>query len=174
VFDYFLSWSDDPLGRLHLGLAMLAMVTGPFIFLMPKGAGWHRAMGYTFIFSMLAVNISALSIYDFSGEFNFFHAAAIASLTTLLPGIGFLIAGVRTKNPHYLGLHGAFMGWVYFGLVSAAIAEVVTRGFPYLLHGEGGWTRFITTLSVFMGVSGIVVFRIMRKRIPLILGLNPK
>jgi len=172
MIDYFLTWSDDPLGRLHLFMALLGLGLGPAIFFTQKGTGWHRALGYTFIFSMLAVNVSALFIYDFSGNFNFFHGAAIGSLGTLLPAIGFLVAGIRTRNQHYIGIHGAMMGWVYFGLVMAAIAETVTRKFPYLLHGEGGWTRFILTLSTFMALTGFLSFKIMRRRIPKIVGVD--
>lgn len=173
MIDYFLEWSDDPLGRMHLFLALLGLVIGPIVFFMEKGTGWHRALGYVFIFCMLTVNISALSLYTFTGGFNFFHGAAIGSLATLIPGIGFLIAGIRTKNPHFIGIHGAMMGWVYFGLVMAAVAETVTRKFPYLLHGEGGWTRFLTTLSIFMVITGVITYKTMRKRIPGIVGVDP-
>lgn len=169
IVDYFSTWSDDTLGRIHLVFAMTALIVGPVIFFTKKGTGWHRMLGYLFITAMLAVNVSALFKYDFSGTFNFFHFAAVASLATLVPAIGFLVAGIRTGKTFYLGIHGGLMGWTYFGLVMAAIAETVTRGFPYLLHGEGGWTRFITTLTIFMIVTGYLTLKFMRKRISLIL-----
>ncbi len=175
VWDYIFTWSDDTPGRFHLGFALTALATGPVIFLNKKGTLLHRVCGYVFILSMLAVNGTALTKYQFSGGFNFFHFAALMSLATLLPAIYYLFSALRLGRRNHLLFHGIFMVWTYFGLVMAAIAETVTRGFPYLLHGEGGWARFLVTLSIFMTVTGYFTYRLTQKKLPGIVGLrNPK
>lgn len=163
--DYLQTWSNHPLGQAHVALALLALALGPIALGVRKGGRHHRAVGYAYVVAMLAVNASALFRYGLTGGFNLFHAAALASLATLLPA--WLCAWrARALGSRALRVaHGIFMSWSYFGLVMAFFAELATRRFPALLHGQGGWLRFSVVLGVSMLVFGLLVQRWVRSRI---------
>lgn len=154
LWGYFAHWTDNPVGQVHLFTAYTALVLGPVIFLNRKGTLPHRALGYVFVVSMLTVNLSALTRYGLTGGPNFFHLAALVSLTTLLAGVYNGWRARMRKSARAFVTHGIFMTWSYFGLVMAFVAEAVTRQFPFLLHGEGAWTRFFIFLGALILVTG--------------------
>jgi hypothetical protein len=104
---------------------------------------------------MVALNGTALLIYDLFGRFGPFHWLALASLATLLAG---LVPAMR-KRPRrsWLFYHAEYMSWSYVGLLAAAVSEVTTRWF----HLPFGWTVVISSLVVFIG-GGLVI----RQRVP--------
>ena len=165
LFDYIVNWSNDPLGKVHVYLAVFALILGPIVFFSSKGTKIHRVLGFAFLISMLSVNISALLKYDLTGHFNLFHFAAIFSLMTIVPAYLAIVWAIKTRKIKYFILHGHLMAWSYYGLVMALIAEVTTRAVPYLLHGEGGWQRFSMALSVFMLISGLLSYQLINRGI---------
>lgn len=156
---YFTDWAHTTTGQVHLIIAMLALTSGPILFISNKGTVLHKIVGYIFILALFATNITALFSYNLTGGFNFFHIAAFFSLGTLLPAIYFIQKAIRTKIEKYYIVHGILMSWAYFGLIAAFVAEVVTREIPTMLHGEGGWMRFLIALSIFMLITGWWVYK---------------
>ncbi len=169
ILDYITGWAQTSLGQFHLGLALTALVLGPIIFLSNKGTNTHKIIGYIFIFSMLATNITALMSYNLTGGFNLFHFAALCSLATLLPALYFIKKAINLKSEKHYIIHGILMSWSYFGLISAFIAEVYTRELPYMLHGEGGWTRFIISFALFLSIASWVTHKITSTLVPKII-----
>lgn len=152
-------WIHSVPGGAHFVLALVALVLGPVIFLRKKGTRFHRLAGYVFVLSMLAVNISALTMYDFTGYPNLFHVFALISLSALLPGFYFLQRAVRTGEQKHLELHARLMMWAYYGLAAAGIAQVLTRILPPLLGDVG---RSFTYMGIGLALAGgvcAVVFR---------------
>ncbi len=121
------TWVHTVVGGVHFVAAIIALVLGPLIFLNRKGSGLHRLSGYGFVLAMLTVNITALTLYDFTGGPNLFHAFAVLSLTALLPGFYAIRMAARTGEERHLQLHIRLMIWAYFGLLGAGIAQVGTR-----------------------------------------------
>lgn len=154
LWDYLSSWTSGLIGNGHLLTAIIALASGAAVLTMRKGTRTHRWLGYSYVIAMLSVNGTALVKYDLTGGFNLFHGAAIASLVTLILAYGCIWLFKQRRDRKYIAMHGSFMIWSYFGLVMALIAEVVTRKFPYMLHGDGGWTRFTVALAALMIVSG--------------------
>jgi hypothetical protein len=74
---------------------------------------------------MIALNVTALSLYELYGHFGPFHWMALGSLLTLIAGM----IPVFTRRPkgRWLGLHAAFINGSYVGLVAATAAEVTSR-----------------------------------------------
>ena len=167
--DYFLGWAQYPLGRVHFAFALLALVTGPVIFYSGKGTSFHKWTGYVYAISMLLLNVTALMSYTFSGGFNFFHAAAIGSLATLVPAFLFILKAKKSGKTSHYAAHGILMGWTYFGLMGAFVAEAFTRQVPWMLHGDGGWIRFLSALSVWLILTGLWTHRRISKTVPAIL-----
>jgi uncharacterized membrane protein len=113
------------ISRFHLWSAIFALVFGLAVFFVRKGTRLHKQLGYAYFFNMLGLNISALFIYQLTGNFGPFHISALASLLTLIAG--FVPAYLRLPRKGWLDLHYEFMNWSYVGLVAAGVSEVVTR-----------------------------------------------
>lgn len=72
----------DWVGLAHFLTALLAIATGAVVVLRPKGTKFHRTVGRVYLAAMLAVNVSALAIYELFGGFGPFHAAAVINRGT--------------------------------------------------------------------------------------------
>ena len=70
----------------HIGTAVSALVFGLCILLTRKGTRLHKQLGHAYFFNMLGLNLSALSIYQLTGDFGSFHGAALANLFILITG----------------------------------------------------------------------------------------
>jgi len=119
------------LGWFHVGSAAAGLVTGLLVAMARKGTRHHRRMGWAYIVSMLAVNLSALLIYRLLGHFGPFHAAALFSLASI--GFGAVPAIRRAPRGRWLSIHAYWMSGSYVGLWAAAVAETTTRTeiFPF-------------------------------------------
>ena len=113
------------LGWIHVVFGIVALLAGTAVILLPKGARWHRTLGHLYLTNMLALNITALFIYNLYGRFGPFHWMALGSLLTLIVGI----VPVLTRRPkgRWLELHAAFISGSYVGLVAATAAEITSR-----------------------------------------------
>lgn len=147
----------DWLGLIHFATALLAMLAGAVVVGRPKGTRLHRRIGRVYVASMLALNISALSIYDLFGGFGPFHAAAIFSLLTIVIGVG----SAWRRHPNWRFSHAYWMSWSYVGLLAAAVAESATR----YLQFDFGWTAAVASAAVLVA-GGFVIGR----RLPPLLG----
>jgi uncharacterized membrane protein len=164
----FWRWSNTSLGAFHLWVAVAALAIGPLVFFRRKGDIAHRLLGFAYVVAMATTNLSALSLYEFTGGPNYFHLFAIFSLLTVSVGVIGIIFYAVKKSPLALDLHLQMMSWSYFGLVLAAIAEAGTRGLPRLFDGaDNFWTPFFIFLSVFGAIGGVftaALIRPVRKR----------
>lgn len=140
------------LSGFHIATAFSALIFGLCVFMIRKGTRLHKQFGYAYFFNMLGLNLSALFIYRLTGQLGLFHAAALASLATVLAG--FVVAYLRLPNGRWLEMHYDFMNWSYAGLVAAAVAEATTRipAAPFWPAVFGG------SLLVFW-IAGILITR---------------
>lgn len=159
--EHMLTWSywvHSTLGGVHVAAALAAMATGPVIFLSPKGTGFHRTLGRLYVFAMLTVNGSALSMYEFTNGPNLFHVFAVMSLATVVPGV---ICGVQARRTGKRGLvqaHYFFMAWSYVGLMAAFASQIVSRvPLGLNLPGESGfWIAGGVGLLAFLSLGRII------------------
>ena len=138
-------WPGDWLGQIHVAPAVVALVLGPMVFLGRKGTARHRALGGAYVLSMLAVNISALSMYEHSGGVNLFHIFAVVSLGTVAGAMISIWLG--SVQGHYF-----FMCWSYFGLAAAGFSQVLPRLAPGAFLSVG--LNAYTAAGVITGLSG--------------------
>ncbi|MEQ1573534.1 MAG: DUF2306 domain-containing protein [Vicinamibacterales bacterium] len=89
--------------RIHIGLAVAALVSGLLVTQGRKGTRCHRSVGWVYTGSMVGVNASALWIYRLTGEFSPFHVAALLSLATIVAGASF--AWSRKPAGRWVGNH---------------------------------------------------------------------
>ena len=116
------------IGFIHLLAAMMAMLTGALVILMPKSGVRHKQVGYAYISSMLILNATAFQVYYLFGRFGLFHGLALLSLASIARGIVPALVRQRVKN--WMHWHYYFMTWSVVGLYSAFWAELLTRTLP--------------------------------------------
>lgn len=135
------------IGVFHLAAAILAIASGAAVLLLTrKGGRRHRQLGWFYVGSMAAVNVTALLIYKLFGGFGPFHVAALVSLVTV--GAGTLVAMTARRRrlardakgrEHFVEAHYWWMTFSYVGLIAAFASEVITRhpGTRNALGGPG-------------------------------------
>lgn len=119
--------ADDPLGVTHLVFALGAVFFGTVVVLTRKGQRMHRTLGHMYFTSLLATNITALFLYDLTGEFNFFHASALLSLGVVILGMIPIFTRKPKADRRWLFRHAYFMSGSYVGVMAAFVAEIAVR-----------------------------------------------
>lgn len=140
------------LGLVHTGSALVALACGAVVLLQRKGTRVHRRLGWTYVASMVTLNVTALLIYRLFGGFGPFHVAALVSLATLAAGV---VTVARRRPAHnWVEHHYWWMAYSYLGLVAAGVAETTTRS------GVVGfwWAVLAATVFVF-GVGSTMIRR---------------
>lgn len=139
----------DPIGALHVLAAGAALASGTAVAVARKGTPRHVALGRVYLGAMLALNLSALLIYDLTGRANPFHFFALVSLASLLAGY----LEVRRRRDGWRRMHARSMLWSYVGLWAATTSELIVR-VPSLLHGRLSFAVAVgvaTTLTIAVG-----------------------
>ncbi len=113
-------------GTVHSVLAMFCIAVGLLQLLRPKRGAGHRARGYAFVYAMLIADAAAMLIYRFTGQFNFFHAAAIVNFVYIVLAIVPLLQSPRPANWKFR--HYYFIAWSYVALIAAAVTELAIHG----------------------------------------------
>lgn len=102
--------------QLHVAGAVLALVVGAVILLLPKGTGFHRALGWTWVAAMVVVAVtSVVMIVDLGGGINPLHVFTAITALSLWAGL----TGIRRRDVtrHAGSMVGLYVG----GLVIAGL-----------------------------------------------------
>lgn len=147
-FSHFIS---GPIGAFHLAVSLVAMVTGMYVLVFPKGTRTHKRIGYLYAFSMLLLNISAFGLYNLFGGFGLFHWMALVSCATLTAG---LYPVFTRKSKDYLVQHFTYMYWSVIGLYGAFMAETFVR-LPRIVLTDTGRpnTIFYNMIGISVGLT---------------------
>jgi uncharacterized membrane protein len=141
----------DIIGRFHFAVAIVALLSGAVVLVRRKGTRSHRRAGWLYVVSMLALNTSALMLYQLTGSFTPFHAAALLSLVSVIGGV--MAARRRRSFSGWAPAHYFWMSFSYVGLVAAAASETITR-----VDGIDFWGGVgVASLSIFI-LGGAIVF----------------
>ena len=115
-----------------------------------------RWLGRGYLVMMLALNGTALAIYELFGRFGLFHWMALISLATLV--MGFVPTQRRVAG--WMPRHAYFMSGSYVGLWAAFASELLTRTSVLPFFGA------VAVASTAVIVAGVWL---MQRRIPQIL-----
>ena len=115
----------DGVGLVHTLFGFAALLLGFLVLVRRKGTLVHRRLGQSYAFAMIALNVTALLIYDLYGRFGPFHIAAVVSLATVLAGLFPVV--FRRPRETWMRHHAALMCWSYVGLFAAFVSEIATR-----------------------------------------------
>ena len=99
---------------------------------------------------MVALNVTALSIYKLFGAFGPFHFFAIVSLVYVF--FGLIAAILRRPREMWLARHAKFMSWSYVGLMAAAASEAVVR-----IPVGSFWPSIITASVLVVLIGGLMI-----------------
>jgi uncharacterized membrane protein len=151
----------SPVSLIHISSALVALLTGTWVILTPKGTGRHRQVGYAYTVSMLIVLTTAFGIYRLFGRFGIVHWGAIFDWLALVGGLAAVWFRAHLRNWllwHYMGLNISVVG-----LYTTFIVEATYRLFPPRFFW---WTTLGTSLVVF-GIAAWFIYRqLSRLRLP--------
>jgi uncharacterized membrane protein len=144
------------IGWIHAALAATGIVTGAVQLLRPKGSPIHRALGYAYVYGMIASDAAAMLLYRFTGSFNIFHAGAILNFACIVAAMIAVIQ--RPRAPDWMARHYRWIAGSYLGLIAAAATEFVVRVLPLGSRGQV-WLATIVTTAVVMVVGTTLIRR---------------
>lgn len=137
------------IGWFHFTTSVMAMITGLVVIFNPKGTIFHKRVGYVYVVSMLALNISSFFIVNF-GRFSLFHFFAIVSLASIFGGM----FPTLQKKKNWLGYHYYFMSWSVVGLYCAFWSEVGTR---FVGNMKEFWWMVLSATVLTAMIGGIII-----------------
>jgi len=132
----------DGVGLVHTVFGSAALLLGFLVLMGRKGTLIHRRLGQSYAIAMIALNVTALLIYDLYGRFGPFHIAAVVSLATVLAGL--IPVVFRRPRESWMRHHAALMCWSYVGLFAAFVSEIATR----VPGVRFGWGVVAATIAV--------------------------
>ncbi|MGB7219417.1 MAG: DUF2306 domain-containing protein [Vicinamibacterales bacterium] len=149
------------IGTVHTLAASLSLLTGAIQLIRTRRDTLHRRVGYVYAGAMGVNNMSALTIYEFTGGFNIFHALALYSLFNV--GMALRPMLVTPRPYQWLRIHYLWVAWSYLGLSAAALTEFLVR-----VVGLPGWAGAgAATPPVFL-VGGWLILRFAPRRRPVV------
>ena len=146
------------LGAAHVAAALTALAFGALVLALRKGTQLHRAMGMVYAIAMVALNLTALTVYRINGHFGPFHVLALLSLATIVAGLAMVV--LRPHN--WLVRHYRMMNFSYLGLLSAATTQALVK--VPLLHGAMAGTITGIVSAVAFIVLGVIILPRLQQR----------
>lgn len=144
--------THDWIGSLHLWSAIIALISGSLIFVLPKADQRHRVIGYVYSIAMLLVFVTAFMIYRLFGGFGIFHIMAMIGFATLCAGL--FPIWIYGKTELTIGLHFGFMYWSVAGLDAAFVSETMVRLPGVNFFDMLGWSN-----GLVLTIAGIIFFK---------------
>ncbi|MCE9523870.1 MAG: hypothetical protein K8S25_15745 [Alphaproteobacteria bacterium] len=115
--------------QIHVAAAVVALAVGALIFSLPKGTGFHRFIGWSWVGSMIVVaGTSVAMIADFGGTLNPLHVFTAVTVLSLWGGL----AGIRRGN---VSMHAGSMTGLYVG-------GLIIAGVFAFIPGRTMWNVF--------------------------------
>lgn len=125
---HFSKWIHSLFGAFHVIMALVGLITGAYLLMVPKGTKTHKLIGYIFTIALIIVNVSALFIYDFNkGKVSIFHYLIIVSLFFLFYGLYPILPKNRKPGSikkHFTGMIGAALGLWAAGATEYFVREL--------------------------------------------------
>jgi uncharacterized membrane protein len=124
-------WSQPFSVQLHVLSVAVAFFVGLIIFLLPKGTGFHRLLGWTFVVAMIgAAATSIMMIADFNTGLNFLHIFTVVTVVSLTLGLRAIRRG--NVQGHAYNMIGLYIGGL---LVAGSFSFIPGRLMWRMLFG---------------------------------------
>ena len=113
---------------IHLVAAIWVLVAGLIQLTRPKGTGFHKALGWTWLVSMLVVSISSFWIKETFGWVYGYGPIHLLSLWVIFC----VFMSIKSAKVGKIKTHKRFNVGAYFGAIGAGIGALLVPG--RLLH----------------------------------------
>lgn len=143
----------SPLSVVHISFALVALGSGTYVVLTPKGTARHRWVGYVYVVSMMVVLTTAFGIYHLFGRFGIVHWGAVGSWFALLFGVG--TVWLRTYLRNWLLWHYLGMSVSVTSLYTTFVVEATYRLFPVQYF----WWSTLGTSAIVFSAAGWLIYR---------------
>jgi uncharacterized membrane protein len=118
--------------QVHVAAAMAGLAIGVVIFLLPKGTGFHRLLGWSWVSSMIVVAATSVAmIADFRSGVNALHVFTAVTVVSLWAGLtGIRRGDVRRHAASMIGLYvgGLLIAGVFAFIPGRTMWNVVFGG----------------------------------------------
>ncbi len=160
--------------QIHLGAAIVAIITGAVVFFLPKGGKVHRRWAYAYVVSMMVttgiVAFVPATVLEFGDSgWGFFHLFILVGGLSSLIGIFALVRWRRTGDPAWLRNHQMRFTFSYAGLIMAGFSQITTNprfGLIEVRTTGQFWIVFAATNMAILGFAMFVVSRYLTKGDP--------
>lgn len=122
------------------------MLLGAIQLLRPKGGHLHRKMGYAYVIALIACDVGALGVYQFTGRFNALHVGALMSFACVVAGVTPFY--ISPKPSRWRIHHAMWICWSYIGLWAAGLTELIVRNVHWSSRGQVIAATIATTATV--------------------------
>ncbi|MEE2566063.1 DUF2306 domain-containing protein [Hyphobacterium marinum] len=116
-------------GGMHTAAAVIALATGAYVLMRPKGDGRHRSVGRVYAAAMVLLVLAGIPMAE--NGLSAFHYLSIITAISIAAGMVMIWRARFERDPKTrAGLvfgHYKFMAWSYAGLVAAGAAQLATR-----------------------------------------------
>ena len=110
--------------QIHTTAAIIALLAGALVAVLPKGVGPHRAIGSVAALALLVTAISSFWIFQIRhGSFSWIHLLSILTIYSVVRGIIYRRQG-RIRG-HKLSMLGAYLGLAVAGLFTFAPGRIM-------------------------------------------------
>jgi uncharacterized membrane protein len=115
--------------QVHVAAAAFALIVGLVILLLPKGTGFHRLLGWSWVSAMVVVAATSVAmIADFNTGINALHVFTAMTVVSLWAGLG----GIRRGD---VRRHAGSMAGLYVG-------GLIIAGLFAFIPGRTMWQVF--------------------------------
>jgi len=121
-------FAQSALVQFHVYTVAAALVLGPVQFLLPKGSGLHRALGWMWAACMVTTALATLFIRDMNhGQFSPIHIFSVMTLVLLPLAVWRARAG--DAQGHARSMIGLYVGLVIAGVTAIAPGRLIWEMF---------------------------------------------
>ncbi len=160
----------DELGwllQIHVAAALIAIITGAVVFMLPKGGQRHRRWAKVYVAAMLTttgvVVFVPATVLEFGNSgWGFFHLFIVVGGLSSLVGAFALWQWSRTRDPEWLRNHQVRFAFSYAGLLMAGFSQLMTNprfGVIETLTVSQFWVVFAASNGVIFAAAAFLVAR---------------
>lgn len=146
----------SPAIQIHAGAAILALVLGTIVLLLPKGTRLHKAMGRIWVGLMLVVAGSSFFITEIRmfGPYSFIHALALYTFFGVFQAVRAIRRGdVKAHRGNMMGLYAGAL------ILAGGFTLLPGRRMHAVLFADGGWTALWLALGAAAAVGAVLLIR---------------